>query len=51
MGEAFYGQDAHYTRDRSYTKLAADGSDLPLSATTWYQVRDNVTGTVWAGFD
>ena len=45
--EAFYGQDAQYTRARPYTKLDADGSVLPDSATTWYQVRDNVTGLIW----
>ena len=47
LGEAFDGQDAHYTRERSYTKLGANGVDLPISATTWYQVRDNVTGLIW----
>ncbi len=31
----------------STTKIAADGSDLPDSATTWSCVRDNVTGLYW----
>jgi Protein of unknown function (DUF1566) len=31
----------------SYTKIAADGSALPDSATSWSCVRDNVTGLVW----
>ena len=43
----FYGQDAHYIRERSYTKLTANSSELPDSATTWYMVRDNVTELVW----
>ena len=48
--EAFYGQDAHYNpgeRQHSYTKLDASGNALSVSATTWYQVRDNVTGLIW----
>jgi Protein of unknown function (DUF1566) len=31
----------------SYTKIAADGSALPDSATSWSCVRDNVTGLMW----
>ncbi len=47
-GEPFYGQDAQYTiNPPSYTKLDADGSELPDSATDWVMVRDNVTGLVW----
>ena len=46
-GKPFYGQDAQYVRDRSYTKLDADGNELPDSASVWYQVRDNVTGLIW----
>ena len=46
-GEPFYGQDAHYTRPRSYTKLDAHDNELPDSAAIWYQVRDNVTGLIW----
>ncbi len=46
-GGAFYGQDAHYTWVRSYTKLASDGSDLVDTARIWYMVRDNVTGLIW----
>jgi hypothetical protein len=30
-----------------YTKIAADGSDLPVSATSWSCVRDNLTGLIW----
>ncbi len=47
LGAAFYGQDAHYTRERSYTKLDPNGNTLPVSVTTWYQVVDNVTGLIW----
>ena len=47
-GALFYGQDAqYYGLQHSYTKLDAGGNDLPDSATTWYQVRDNVTGLIW----
>ena len=46
-GAAFYGQDANYTRERSFTKLAAAGYDLPDTATSWAMVRDNVTGLIW----
>ncbi|WP_157725624.1 Lcl C-terminal domain-containing protein [Vitreoscilla filiformis] len=31
----------------SYTKIAADGSTLPASATTWDCVKDNITGLMW----
>lgn len=53
------GQDAEYGRDVtnnddsdghagfSFTKLDADGADLPASATEWFCVRDNVTGLIW----
>jgi hypothetical protein len=53
------GQDAEYGRDVthndpsdghagfSFTKLDANGSDLPASATDWSCVRDNVTGLIW----
>ena len=30
-----------------YTKLDADGHDLPASALNWSCVRDNVTGLIW----
>ncbi|MEA1922676.1 MAG: DUF1566 domain-containing protein, partial [Pseudomonadota bacterium] len=46
-GEAFYGQDAQYTRERSYTKLDSAGNDLDVSAGSWAMVRDNVTGLIW----
>jgi hypothetical protein len=53
------GQDAEYGRDVthndpsdghagfSFTKLDANGNDLPASATDWSCVRDNVTGLIW----
>jgi len=47
-GEAFYGQDGNYLiNPPSYTKLDAEGSDLPDDATEWVMVRDNVTGLIW----
>ncbi len=48
-GDAFYGQDAQYDTlpEQSYTKLDAQGNDLPVSATEWVMVRDNVTGLIW----
>jgi len=47
-GEDFYGQDASYTTNPiSYTKLDADGNDLPDNAPLWFMVRDNVTGLIW----
>ena len=46
-GDAFYGQDANYTRDRSYTKLDVNGNDLSDSANNWSMVRDNVNGLIW----
>jgi predicted secreted protein len=48
VGEPFYGQDAHYVNHpQSYTKLDANGNDLPNEATEWVMVRDNVTGLIW----
>jgi len=42
------GQDGEYLiNPRSYTKLDANGNDLPDSATSWSMVRDNVTGLIW----
>lgn len=42
------GQDGEYLiNPPSYTKLAADGTALPDSATDWVMVRDNVTGLIW----
>ncbi len=47
-GEPFYGQDANYTiNPQSYTKLDAQGNDLPDTATEWFMVRDNLTGLIW----
>ncbi|MFC1856590.1 DUF1566 domain-containing protein [Thermodesulfobacteriota bacterium] len=47
-GEDFYGEDANYTiNPPSYTKLDAEGNDLPDEATEWAMVRDNVTGLTW----
>jgi len=47
-GQPFYGQDAQYQGlQPSYTKLDANGNDLPNSAGNWSMVRDNVTGLVW----
>jgi len=49
--EPFYGQDAQYQGPaRSYTKLGANGVELPDSATPadgWIMTRDNVTGLIW----
>ncbi len=48
-----HGRDATHNDDSdgdagfSYTKLDAEGHDLPASASTWSCVRDNVTGLVW----
>ena len=47
-GKPFYGQDANYTiNPLSYTKLDAQGNDLPDSATSWTMMRDNLTGLIW----
>ncbi|CAN2042770.1 exported hypothetical protein [Candidatus Magnetomoraceae bacterium gMMP-15] len=47
-GEDFYGQDANYTiNPMSFTKLDANGNDLPDSASSWAMVRDNNTGLIW----
>jgi len=47
-GEDFYGQDAQYPcNPQSYTKLDANGDDLPDNETEWVMVRDNVTGLIW----
>ncbi|NEX18578.1 MAG: hypothetical protein C1943_18770 [Halochromatium sp.] len=57
--EGYPGQDAEFGRDVtnndhsdgyagfSFTKLDAQGNDLPATAPVWSCVRDNVTGTVW----
>ncbi|MBF0201707.1 MAG: hypothetical protein HQK66_10430 [Desulfamplus sp.] len=42
------GQDGNYIiNPRSYTKLDDQGNDLPITATSWTMVRDNVTGLIW----
>lgn len=54
------GQDGEFGRDASprsqpqdgragfsYRKVAADGSELPPSATSWQCVRDRLTGLTW----
>jgi len=48
-GADFYGQDANYAlcNPASYTKLDANGNDLPVQATEWVMVRDNVMGLIW----
>lgn len=47
-GQPFYGQDASYgINPMSYTKLDASGNALPVSATSWVMVKDNVTGLIW----
>ena len=47
-GEDFYGQDAQYQLNPpSFTKLDAQGNDLPNTANSWVMVRDNVTGLIW----
>ncbi|MBF0468950.1 MAG: DUF1566 domain-containing protein [Desulfamplus sp.] len=47
-GEPFYGQDGNYSiNPMSYTKLDSSGNDLPITATEWTMVRDNVTGLIW----
>ena len=47
-GQDFYGQDGSYDiNTQSYTKLDANGNDLPDEATEWIMIRDNVTGLIW----
>lgn len=47
-GDPFYGQDANYLiNPPSYTKLDANGNDLPDTATEWIMVLDNITGLIW----
>ena len=46
-GGGFYGQDAHYARNRSYKKLDANGRELNDNATSWMMVKDEVTGLIW----
>jgi len=48
-----HGRDLTYNDDSdghagfSFTKLDANGDDLPASAAEWSCVRDNVTGLIW----
>jgi hypothetical protein len=43
-----FGEDSDYLiNPPSYTKLDAEGNDLPDTATSWTMVRDNVTGLIW----
>ncbi|NEX15358.1 MAG: hypothetical protein C1943_01660 [Halochromatium sp.] len=48
-----YGRDVIHNDDSdghagfSFTKLDANGQDLPVTATAWSCVRDNITGLVW----
>ncbi len=58
-GETIAQQDCRHGRDFthnddsdghagfSFTKLDANGNDLPATASVWSCVRDNVTGLVW----
>lgn len=47
-GERFHGQDAQYNGPQpSFTKLDAEGNDLPDSASSWSMVRDDNTGIIW----
>ena len=47
-GQRFYGQDANYIiNSPSYSKLDGNGNALPVSASSWVMVRDNVTGLIW----
>lgn len=51
--DAEFGRDAWFYDDRdgdagfSFTKIDANGAELPLEATAWACVKDNVTGLVW----
>jgi len=43
-----FGEDSDYLiNPPSYTKLNANGDDLPDTATSWVMVRDNVTQLIW----
>jgi hypothetical protein len=47
-GDALYGQDGNYSINTpSYTKLDVSGNALAIEATTWFAVKDNVTGLIW----
>ncbi|MFH1162839.1 MAG: hypothetical protein V1852_02105 [Pseudomonadota bacterium] len=43
-----FGEDSDYTiNSQSYTKLDSNGNALPLSATEWVMIKDNLTGLIW----
>jgi len=43
-----FGEDSDYNiNPPSYTKLDAQGNELPADAAVWVMVRDNVTGLIW----
>ena len=43
-----FGEDSDYLiNPPSYTKLDAQGNELPDTGTEWVMVRDNVTGLIW----
>jgi len=43
-----FGEDSDYNiNPQSYTKLDAQGNNLPDSDNSWTMVRDNVTGLIW----
>lgn len=54
--DADYGRDANSETNNdadghagfNFTKLAADGSELDASATSWVCVQDNITGLLWS---
>jgi len=49
-GQPFYGQDGSFSiNSPSYTKLDGSGNALPVTATAWVMVKDNVTGLIWEG--
>ncbi len=45
--DATANDDADGHAGFSFTKIAADGTALPASATSWSCVKDNVTGLIW----
>jgi len=47
-GQPFFGQDAQYNiNPMSFTKLDANGNALPITATSWVMVKDNISGLIW----
>ncbi len=47
VDESFYGQDAHYAKARSYTKLDSSGNEIDDGVTDWAAAKDDVTGLIW----